>query len=196
MKSYLLFFTLLTTFSCAAQESPTGKSATKKIRVETTYAGNITPGLIATVDSAIQAAVLRFNADKRCLNAVLDTGAADAILQIDFTKTHLVTANQKRAAYFYNSALTGVRIIYFATGWGTPFVFLCLPNHKISSRLTFISNSSGALRKRKKLKVSTGVLFAKSDKQAKKLLHKFSDKLYTELVAFAIRAGSLTTATN
>lgn len=182
MKQLTLLILLFGTFSSGAQ-TIAPRNEVKRLRIETNYECQMAPQMINRLDSAINSTVSRYNDEKRGYMAVLDTGSADAVLQIKFTKARLITHRQRKAAYWYDALTTTMGLIYMVSGWGTPVAISILPNHRVNSKLTLIINEPGTMAKQKKLHVHTEVLFANSDKQAVKLLNKFSSKLYTELVA-------------
>ena len=184
MKLLLLIISISLISSCATLQVASERN-TKNVTslgIELTYSGNENEVLPPMLDSAINIAMEKFNAEKHAYSVHKKLPKDKDYVTVDFTKGKIASKGQKAAGYIITAIGLAAPVVLISVESPLVVSFYYWPYNIVYSNVALSPSLSYDKTRDKKLNEATGALFAKTKPQVSKLVGKYSNGFYEVLI--------------
>ena len=181
----LLIVISVTLFSSCATLQVASERNTKNVNslgIEWTYSGDLNEVLPPKLDSSVNAAMEKFNAEHHAFTVHKKLPKDKDYITVDFIKGKVASKGQKAAGYIVTGLGIAAPIALIAVSSPIVVSFYYWPLNVLYSDVALSPSLSYEKTRDKKLNAGTGALFAKTKPQVNKLVNKYSDGFYEVLV--------------
>ena len=184
MKLLLVLICVSLISSCATLQVASEKN-TKNVTslgIEWTYSGDLNEILPPKLDSSINTAMEKFNAEQHAFTVHKKLAKDKDYITVDFTKGKIASQGQKAAGYIVTGLGIAAPVVLIAVSSPIIVSFYYWPLNVVYSDVSLSPSLSYEKTRNKKLNEGTGALFAKTKPQVNKLADKYSNAFYDVLV--------------